>query len=184
MTDNPVIVGAVHITNEGKQTSKFNLNYLPWYVNKSARDAIVDLAIEHCIVIMQHKGVNVEIGCYEIPRLEKVSVYCKKNIDGSCFILIMGDSPKTHILETLFTYVTPCNIYKLDLADMLSQASRLDRIKADIDDTFDIMHKNIESLLKRGENIDDLVKRSDTLKDSSKLFYRKTSSMNRCCSIL
>lgn len=44
--------------------------------------------------------------------------------------------------------------------------------------------KTLESVLRRGEKIEELVQASTDLSESSKAFYKKSRSLNRCCTIM
>jgi synaptobrevin family protein YKT6 len=65
----------------------------------------------------------------------------------------------------------------------VTNIDKLDQIDDKINDTKKILIQNINDLLVRGEKIDDLVGRSDKLRESSKLFYKKSSKLNSCCVI-
>jgi synaptobrevin family protein YKT6 len=45
-------------------------------------------------------------------------------------------------------------------------------------------HKNIESMLDRGEKIDSLVEKSNDLNSQSKLFYKQVRPMAECAVIV
>jgi synaptobrevin family protein YKT6 len=46
------------------------------------------------------------------------------------------------------------------------------RVQAELDETKNVLHKTIESILERGQKIDDLVDKSDALSAGSKLFFK------------
>lgn len=48
----------------------------------------------------------------------------------------------------------------------------------------DVMLKNIDELLQRGEKLDDLMQRSEDLSNTSYQFYRQAKKSNSCCSSL
>lgn len=58
------------------------------------------------------------------------------------------------------------------------------KIQRDLDDTKEVLHKTINSLLERGERIDDLVDKSDGLNAQSKMFYRQAKKQNACCIVM
>lgn len=58
---------------------------------------------------------------------------------------------------------------------------KLTKIQKDLDDIKDIMHKNIDEVLKRGENLDSLMEKSEDLSTSSVQFAKKARKMNGCC---
>ncbi|SCM08645.1 SNARE protein, putative [Plasmodium chabaudi chabaudi] len=64
-----------------------------------------------------------------------------------------------------------------------SEADRLSRVQKDLDEVRDVMLKNIEDLLQRGEKLDDLMKKSQDLSNSSYQFYRQAKKNNQCCKL-
>lgn len=65
-----------------------------------------------------------------------------------------------------------------------SQADALMRVQQEIDETKIVLHKTIDSLLKRGESLDSLVDKSESLSASSKMFYTHAKKTNSCCIIM
>ena len=61
------------------------------------------------------------------------------------------------------------------------EADKLSKIQKDLDDIKDVMHKNIEEVLQRGENLDSLMDKSEDLSATSVQFYRKAKAQNACC---
>lgn len=82
-----------------------------------------------------------------------------------------GDTPYKAMEQHLVKYQNP------DEADSMS------KIYKDLDETKDILHKNMETLLDRGEKLDDLVDKSEGLSMSSKMFYKQAKKANGCCTI-
>jgi len=62
-----------------------------------------------------------------------------------------------------------------------NEADKLLKIQKNLDDIKDIMHKNIEEVLKRGENLDSLMEKSEDLSATSVQFYKKAKKTNQCC---
>mmetsp|Transcript_19984 Transcript_19984/g.29563 ORF Transcript_19984/g.29563 Transcript_19984/m.29563 type:complete len:200 (+) Transcript_19984:49-648(+) len=62
-----------------------------------------------------------------------------------------------------------------------AKADKITKIQKDLDDTTEVLHKTIESVLERGVKLDDLVDRSDTLSKQSKMFYKQAKKTNSCC---
>jgi synaptobrevin family protein YKT6 len=61
---------------------------------------------------------------------------------------------------------------------------KIDKIQKQLGDVKEIMHRNIEDVLNRGEKIDNLMIKADHLSQSSKTFYIGAKKLNRCCTIL
>jgi synaptobrevin family protein YKT6 len=62
-----------------------------------------------------------------------------------------------------------------------SEADKLLKITKELDDIKEIMHSNIEEVLKRGETLDSLMERSQDLSSTSVTFYKKAKQQNQCC---
>ncbi len=64
------------------------------------------------------------------------------------------------------------------------KADKLLAIKYELEETKQIMYKNIEDLLAANERLEDLVQKSQDIADLSKGLARKSKDLNRCCIIL
>jgi len=64
------------------------------------------------------------------------------------------------------------------------EADSISKIYKELDETKDILHKNVETLLDRGEKLDDLVSKSEGLSFSSKMFYKQAKKTNSCCVVM
>jgi synaptobrevin homolog YKT6 len=62
------------------------------------------------------------------------------------------------------------------------ETDKLLKIHKAIDDVKDIMQKNIEEILNRGENLETLLTKSDDLSVAAIKFHEKTKS--KCCVLL
>jgi len=62
-----------------------------------------------------------------------------------------------------------------------STADKLAQIQRNLDDIKDVMHKNIDEVLKRGETLEVLMERSEDLSTTSVQFYKKAKKQNQCC---
>ena len=58
------------------------------------------------------------------------------------------------------------------------------RIQQNLDEVKDIMQKNIDDVLKRGETIDSLMAKSDDLSGASVQFAKMARKNNQCCTAL
>ncbi len=64
------------------------------------------------------------------------------------------------------------------------KADQVYKIQCELDETIEVVHKTIESVLNRGEKLEDLVKRSELLSNSSKMFYTSAKKHNSCCVVM
>ena len=64
------------------------------------------------------------------------------------------------------------------------EADKLLRIERELQDVQDIVHQNLQDLLKRGEAMEDLMQKSNDLNQVSVDFYRKAKKTNsKCCNV-
>jgi len=64
-----------------------------------------------------------------------------------------------------------------------AEADKVTKIQKDLDETTQILHKTIDSVLERGVKLDNLVERSNDLSAQSKMFYKQAKKTNSCCII-
>jgi synaptobrevin family protein YKT6 len=62
-----------------------------------------------------------------------------------------------------------------------TEADKLSKISKELDEIKDIMHHNIDEVLKRGETLDSLMERSQDLSATSVTFYKRAKQQNQCC---
>jgi len=63
------------------------------------------------------------------------------------------------------------------------EADKVTKIQQDLDETTQILHKTIDSVLERGTKLDSLVEKSEDLSRQSKIFYKQAKKTNSCCVI-
>jgi len=92
-----------------------------------------------------------------------------------------GDSWKAATLPESVPF-PPINEYLEKYQDP-SAADKVTKIQKDLDETTQILHKTIDSVLERGTKLDSLVERSNDLSAQSKMFYKQAKKTNSCCVI-
>jgi synaptobrevin family protein YKT6 len=97
------------------------------------------------------------------------------------FAASVGDTWKSCTVPESITF-PPIEEYLQKYQDP-SAADKITKIQKDLDDTKQILHKTIDSVLERGEKLDDLVTRSNDLSAQSKMFYKQAKKTNSCCVI-
>lgn len=97
------------------------------------------------------------------------------------FSTAMGDSWKTVAIPESMVF-PPLEQYLAKYQDPAS-ADKVTKIQQDLDETTQILHKTIDSVLERGVKLDNLVERSDDLSKQSKMFYKQAKKTNSCCVI-
>jgi synaptobrevin family protein YKT6 len=69
-----------------------------------------------------------------------------------------------------------------ELKELLITYQKKEQIYCTLDETRDILVKNIEDLLQRGTDLDELIEKSNDLSNSSKIFAKKAKGLN-CCNL-
>jgi len=65
-----------------------------------------------------------------------------------------------------------------------AEADKLYKIKTELTEVKEVMHKNMQDLLERGESLESLMTKSKDLSKMSNDFYKKAKKKNqRCCSL-
>lgn len=92
-----------------------------------------------------------------------------------------GDSWKT--VTTPESIAFPAAETYLQKYQNPAEADKVTKIQRDLDETTQILHKTIDSVLERGVKLDNLVDKSNDLSAQSKLFYKQAKKTNSCCVI-
>mmetsp|Transcript_13926 Transcript_13926/g.16638 ORF Transcript_13926/g.16638 Transcript_13926/m.16638 type:complete len:202 (+) Transcript_13926:81-686(+) len=61
------------------------------------------------------------------------------------------------------------------------EADKVLKIQQTVDEIKNIMHKNIDDILKRGETLDALMEKSNDLSSTSVAFFKTAKKQNQCC---
>lgn len=86
-------------------------------------------------------------------------------------------------------YDSDCNLKFEQLDEAIvkyqkqEEVDRITKIQKELDETIEIIHKTIESVLDRGEKLETLVDKSSDLSMHSKMFYNTARTQNKCCVI-
>lgn len=96
------------------------------------------------------------------------------------FASTVGDSWKTMEVSLESSPFPPLEEYLAKYQDPAS-ADKVTKIQNDLDETTNILHKTIDSVLERGVKLDSLVEKSDDLSRQSKMFYKEAKKTNSCC---
>lgn len=76
------------------------------------------------------------------------------------------------------------NIYIVSLTTDPANADQIVRIQRNLDETREVLHQTIDSVLQRGEKLEDLVEKSGELSTTSKMFYKQAKKANSCCAVV
>ncbi|OII72947.1 uncharacterized protein cubi_02178 [Cryptosporidium ubiquitum] len=78
--------------------------------------------------------------------------------------------------------IPECNEIFKKYQDPLNN-DKIFKVQKDLDEVRDVMLKNIEDLLHRGETLDTLMQKSSDLSAASYQFYRTAKKNNQCCQL-
>lgn len=86
----------------------------------------------------------------------------------------------------LFFDLEKCELYEIDeyIKKYQQPHSQFQKLQLEIDETKNILHKTIETMLERGEKIEDLVEKSQLLTLQSKSFFKHTKRNSSCCTFM
>lgn len=98
------------------------------------------------------------------------------------FASAVGDGWKTMEPSVESAPFPPLEEYLARYQDPAS-ADKVTKIQNDLDETTQVLHKTIDSVLERGVKLDNLVEKSDDLSRQSKMFYKQAKKTNSCCVI-
>eukprot|EP00483_Globobulimina_turgida_P004615 UN04624 len=147
------------------------------------------------------KGSRVTISLKEVPYI--LHVY--RRVDGLCGIAITDQAYSERVAQTLVTKLTSGfekkygnNWKKVNNDEKMSypqingllleyanpnKADKMLAVQQNLDQIKQIMHKNIEDILERGETLDNLLQKSDDIGEVSKMFHSKAKKNNQCCQL-
>ncbi|GMI61342.1 hypothetical protein ScalyP_jg6184 [Parmales sp. scaly parma] len=147
------------------------------------------------------------VGQRQSVQHESYIVHCYKRADGLCGCVTtdLEYPPRVAFLllsQLLDEFTTAIPTWKVIIPDSSfsnvnfpiieeylvkfqdpAAADKITKIQKDLDDTTEILHKTIDSVLERGVKLDQLVERSDDLSKQSKMFYKQAKKTNSCCII-
>lgn len=151
------------------------LYYATMYRNNDDNDSKID----------ENGFYEIAIKCTDefenVKFLEKYILYMLKS-GQSCYFALSDIKIKTRIIYTILDNVNKNIIKVSDVMILYKEPEKTDKIliiEKQIDETKEIMVKNISLVLDRGERIDDLLKKVETLDNISLEFYNNTRSS--CC---
>lgn len=136
---------------------------------------------------------------------DEFAVHCYLRSDGLASVLVSDIGFKErnafYILQNLMDKFIKSLKYEFDefndsseefsiMFDPLNNAiknpqefDKIIKVQQELDETIEIVHKTIDSVLERGEKLETLIKQSEDLSKHSQIFYKTTSSQNKCCII-
>ncbi|KFG83905.1 Synaptobrevin YKT6 [Metarhizium brunneum] len=96
---------------------------------------------------------------------------------------LTASSPRANIKDQLAEYQKELQQQLAQYQDP-AQIDTIGQIQRELDDTKQVLHQTIESVLGRQEKLDELVHKSNDLSDMSKGFYKQARNQNRCCVLM
>ena len=142
----------------------------------------------HCIHLMSGVGGTI-ITNREYPPMVAHRILYELLSDFEDFINHPDNKNIKHLINTSSKDIS-VDAFKPQLKKVMhkgqdpKEIDKIEKIRQELDKSFDIMYKNIELLIDRGDKLDILVKKSTDLSQSSKIFYKQAAKQNRCCFIM
>ena len=170
--------------------------------------AIVYLIDKECLMVCKTSDIPFLRRRATVELMQEFATYARDHTDDArkvfahrsfqfvihkrmndCFVFVTDSEYPTKVIyrltPMLFNNPTREHIQSVyDQAQNPNDVDQIYSIQQTLDETMVIMHENIDRILERGEQIDDLVERSKSLSESSKMFYKASRRMNRCCHLL
>ena len=134
-------------------------------------------------------SIDLESEQIEISELRKYMLHCIKFQEGEGIAFITNKKYKERVA---FSFILKLKdiVDKTLLTTMFYESNdpakidTIEKINKDLQELKIVMHKNIESVLARGEKIETLILKTQALSENSKRFYVTAKKMNSCCTIM
>ena len=170
--------------------SIFQRGTLKEFLNFHSRLVIKRVSQDNYSQVQLEKGI-----CYAMSTSDKIgaTIICDEEYPKRVafeFLLTIIDNFKIFLKEkkidlNLYTVDTDVkySFIKNEIEEWQdpSKKDSIMKLQDELNNTMDIMKKNLEELLKREENLESLVIKSKDLSDSSKNFYIYAKKTNKCC---
>jgi len=171
--------------------SAIDVSSISWYARSSATEGIFFMSkeiIKRCPI-----NENVDIngfGSYGFPDDVIVHTCVKKNKDDNeshGYVVITDKEYNNRLAHVLGqeAILHPDQIsILLNQYQKPEEVDKLVRIKIELEDTKEIMQKNISQLHLNKEQLERLVATSDELSRLSKTFVNNSKKLNKCCNLI
>ena len=140
-------------------------------------DAVLNYMEYNVYIRMLKSGLSVT--CVTDDEYPTAAARSFINKTLNIFISAFPDEDKYNTFKQDISLNIPSIDKLLILAQNPGDIDKISAIKAELEDSKDVIVKTIDDLLTRGETLDDLLKRTDDLTEQSKIFIIKTDKS--CC---
>jgi len=133
-------------------------------------------------------SIDLESEQNSITELRNYMLYCVKFQDGNGITFITSKKYKERIAFSFIIKLKELDDKAL-ITSMFYDSNEpakidvIEKINKDLKELHVVMHKNIESILERGEKLEILILKAEGLSKNSKRFYVTAKKMNRYCTI-
>ena len=146
-------------------------------------------------------GSRIKIALKEVP----FNLHLYRRVDGLIGVAITDQNYPERVAQTLVTKLTSGFERKYESSwkkinqdkalhfpqiDSLmkeyanpNEADKMTALQQTLDEIKEIMHKNIEDMMERGEKLNELAVKSDDIGNVSQMFLKDTKRMNQCCQL-
>jgi len=175
-----------------------DLSAFGYFQRSTVREHLVFASRTSCTRCPQ--GTRITIALKEVPY----KCHCYRKINGLAGIVISDNEYPDRVAHSLVSRVLsefekkfqndtwnkvekdenfdfPKNAELLQEYQDPKEADKYMKIQQNLDDIKEIMHKNLEEILRRGETLDTLLQKSTDIGEVSKMFHQKAKKNNQCC---
>ncbi|AYV77932.1 MAG: hypothetical protein Edafosvirus3_10 [Edafosvirus sp.] len=151
----------------------------------------IDVVFKEVLQNLEEIKVTREtVNKYKYEKIENTYM-ATYQFDNTIILAICSDKLKDATLRIFFNKIMKCNsideeveYIKYFIKNYDKEIDKIDKITQQLDETKEIMMRNIDLVIKRGQSLDDLLQKSADLSASSKIFLNRTKKLNKCCVIL
>lgn len=168
-----------------------------WFFQKGRAEEIINFVAKTIISrsgrghhIVEERGYRCFVSSFQ-DNLVCVAVASSDYPNRTCFSFLreshhvfVNSYPLWYTIDRDVNLTSTQLVALLDKYQHPEQVDVITKIEKDLDETKDVMIKNIDALLNRGEKLDDLLNKAENLSKGSKEFLTKTKRLNRCCIIV
>lgn len=168
----------IYTMRDGVEKYVFDLSPFNFFIRSFAQQFILELSKEVIIKSEYDSVLDLEFE-YSGKNFFLIGVHKSSNY---CFIFTLEEKPHDYLIS-LAQYILRTGL-KATISENFEYIKKellMIEIKKELNDTKEILIKDIYLLNERGENLDELIKKSDKLVIDAKIMLDDAEKLNRCC---
>lgn len=184
------IIGALsldckNLNNIEITSSTLDLSFVGFFYRNNMEELLIFYIKEVIKTIYNKKDNTTRHIIYHDQTKSNIMFYV---VDKMCFCIICDEEyPQRVVFGLLNSLSTMNDLSSKDIVEKYQNPNETDnimKIQKQLNETKEIMHNTIESVLDQNEKLDELVMKSNKLSYTSKKFYVQAKRNNSCCSVL